>query len=79
MEGGADSTSSVGRLGDGSLDLAEVPFVARLFGNGSTSTVVTRRADKTVILLVYLLNSTGGTISRSSTSSSARISDGTFT
>lgn len=79
MEGGADSTSNVSRLGNRSFDLAEVPFIARLLRNGSTSTVVTRRADKTVILLVYLLDGTSGASSRSDTSSIALISDGTFT
>jgi hypothetical protein len=68
VQGRADSTSSIGRLGDTSLDLAEVTFVARLLRDSSASTVETRRADKTVVLLIYLLNSTGATSSRSSIS-----------
>ena len=78
MESGALTTCSIDRLGDRSSNLAEVSFITRLLGDRATSTVVTRGADKAIVLLIGLLNGTSETVGRRGVSRLALESSGAF-
>lgn len=79
MESRADATSAIGGRRSFSLKLTEVTFSTRLFGHSTTSAEETRRARKTGVLLVDLLDGTSSAWCRSSSAGFAFEANRAFT